>query len=83
DAADDAVSGLDLHVPAGTRLALVGESGAGKSTIAGLVAVLEDAAEQRERRGDLDARVEHSHDRAEQPGLERDEGDERPDAHVA
>src|SRR5690606_1856414 len=42
DSADDAVSGLDLHVPAGTRLALVGESGAGKSTIAGLVARLHD-----------------------------------------
>ncbi len=38
----DAVTDLDLHVPAGTRLALVGESGAGKTTIAGLVARLQD-----------------------------------------
>ncbi|PYF99194.1 ATP-binding cassette, subfamily B [Georgenia satyanarayanai] len=42
DADADAVTDLDLHVPAGTRLALVGESGAGKSTIAGLVARLQD-----------------------------------------
>ncbi|WP_324653460.1 ABC transporter ATP-binding protein [Georgenia sp. H159] len=42
DAADDAVSHLDLHVEPGTRLALVGESGAGKTTIAGLVARLQD-----------------------------------------
>ena len=38
----DAVTDVDLHVPAGTRLALVGESGAGKSTIAALVARLQD-----------------------------------------
>jgi len=42
DADDDAVRDLDLHVPAGTRLALVGESGAGKTTVAGLVARLHD-----------------------------------------
>lgn len=42
DAAADAVSHLDLHVEPGTRLALVGESGAGKTTIAGLVARLQD-----------------------------------------
>jgi len=33
-----ALRGIDLHVPPGSRLAVVGESGAGKSTIAALVA---------------------------------------------
>jgi len=38
----DAVAGLTLDVPAGTSLALVGETGSGKSTIAGLIARLQD-----------------------------------------
>jgi ATP-binding cassette, subfamily B, bacterial len=43
----DAASGpvlndIDLHVPAGTSLALVGETGSGKTTLAGLVARLHD-----------------------------------------
>ncbi|UFU07188.1 ABC transporter ATP-binding protein [Ruania halotolerans] len=38
----DAVIGLDLHVPAGSHVALVGESGAGKSTVAALLARLHD-----------------------------------------
>ncbi len=33
---------IDLHVPAGTTLALVGTTGSGKSTLAGLVARLHD-----------------------------------------
>ena len=33
---------IDLHVPAGTSLALVGETGSGKTTLAGLVARLHD-----------------------------------------
>ena len=37
-----AVSDLSLDVPAGTALALVGETGSGKSTIAGLIARLHD-----------------------------------------
>jgi len=37
-----AVAGVSLDVPAGTTLALVGETGSGKSTIAGLVARLHD-----------------------------------------
>ncbi|HLS74958.1 MAG TPA: ABC transporter ATP-binding protein [Actinomycetaceae bacterium] len=41
-AEEDAVAELDLHVAPGTRLALVGHSGAGKSTVAGLVARLQD-----------------------------------------
>src|SRR6185369_13019357 len=36
------VAGISLDVPAGTTLALVGETGSGKSTIAGLVARLHD-----------------------------------------
>jgi len=38
----DAVAGVTLEVPAGTSLALVGETGSGKSTIAGLIARLQD-----------------------------------------
>ena len=37
-----AVAGVTLDVPAGTSLALVGETGSGKSTIAGLIARLHD-----------------------------------------
>ncbi|HEU5141609.1 MAG TPA: ABC transporter ATP-binding protein [Solirubrobacterales bacterium] len=38
EAADWALRGVDLHVPAGQTLALVGATGAGKSTLAKLVA---------------------------------------------
>ncbi|MEU6080708.1 ABC transporter ATP-binding protein [Streptomyces sp. NPDC047108] len=34
----DALSGIDLHIPAGQRVAFVGETGAGKSTLVKLVA---------------------------------------------
>lgn len=37
-----AVAGVTLDVPAGTSLALVGETGSGKSTVAGLIARLQD-----------------------------------------
>ena len=37
-----AVSGVSLDVPAGSSLALVGQTGSGKSTIAGLIARLQD-----------------------------------------
>jgi ATP-binding cassette subfamily B protein len=40
--ATPAVNGVSLDVPAGTTLALVGETGSGKSTIAGLVSRLHD-----------------------------------------
>jgi ATP-binding cassette subfamily B protein len=42
DGAGPAVAGLSLDVPAGTSLALVGETGSGKSTVAGLIARLHD-----------------------------------------
>jgi ATP-binding cassette, subfamily B, bacterial len=37
-ATEDAIAGVDLHVPAGQTVALVGETGAGKSTLVKLVA---------------------------------------------
>jgi ATP-binding cassette, subfamily C, bacterial len=40
DDGPEVVHRVSLHVPAGTRLALVGSTGAGKSTLAGLVAGL-------------------------------------------
>ncbi|HLT83742.1 MAG TPA: ATP-binding cassette domain-containing protein, partial [Phototrophicaceae bacterium] len=69
DSADDAVSGLDLHVPAGTRLALVGESGAGKSTIAGLVARLHDPTSGRVLLDGVDLRDLGLADLARQVGV--------------
>ena len=40
----DAVTGIDLDIPAGTRLALVGETGSGKTTLASLISRLYDPA---------------------------------------
>jgi ATP-binding cassette, subfamily B, bacterial len=42
-----ALSGIDLDVPAGTTLALVGETGSGKTTLAALVARLYDPTQGR------------------------------------
>ncbi|WP_431678684.1 ABC transporter ATP-binding protein [Kitasatospora sp. KL5] len=39
----DVLSGIDLHIPAGQTVALVGETGAGKSTLVKLVARFYDA----------------------------------------
>ena len=39
-----AITGIDLDVPAGSTLALVGETGSGKTTLAGLIARLYDPA---------------------------------------
>jgi ATP-binding cassette subfamily B protein len=41
----DIVAGLDLHIPAGQTVALLGETGAGKSTIARLLARFYDPVE--------------------------------------
>ncbi|MFF0788003.1 ABC transporter ATP-binding protein [Streptomyces spiralis] len=38
DGAEEALSGIDLHIPAGQTVAFVGETGAGKSTLVKLVA---------------------------------------------
>jgi ABC-type multidrug transport system fused ATPase/permease subunit len=51
-----ALEGVSLHVPSGTRLALVGESGAGKSTVGALVARFYDPAEGSVRIDGRDAR---------------------------
>lgn len=43
DGQSDVLSGIDLHIPAGQTVALVGETGAGKSTLVKLVARFYDA----------------------------------------
>jgi ABC-type multidrug transport system fused ATPase/permease subunit len=50
------LTGLDLTIPAGQTVALVGETGAGKSTIARLLARFYDPTEGRILLGDVDLR---------------------------
>ncbi|MFF2081106.1 ABC transporter ATP-binding protein [Kitasatospora sp. NPDC058162] len=45
DGAPEVLSAVDLHIPAGQTVALVGETGAGKSTLVKLVARFYDATE--------------------------------------
>jgi ATP-binding cassette subfamily B protein len=51
-----ALAGVSLHVPSGSRLALVGESGAGKSTVGALVARFYDPTSGTVRLDGRDAR---------------------------
>lgn len=51
-----ALEGVTLHVPAGSRLALVGESGAGKSTVGALIARFYDPGRGSVRLDGQDAR---------------------------
>jgi ATP-binding cassette, subfamily B, bacterial len=51
-----ALSGIDLDVPAGTTLALVGETGSGKTTAAALIARLYDPASGSVRLDGIDIR---------------------------
>ena len=50
------LSAVDLHIPSGTRIALVGPTGAGKSTLAKLIARLYDPTEGTVRFGGVDLR---------------------------
>lgn len=52
----DAVSHVNLHIPAGKVTAFVGPSGSGKSTAAGLIARFYDATDGHIRIGDVDIR---------------------------
>jgi ATP-binding cassette subfamily B protein len=52
-----ALKGINLHVPSGSRLAIVGESGAGKSTVGALVARFYDPSSGSVRVDGRDARL--------------------------
>jgi len=51
------LQGVNLHVPSGSRLALVGESGAGKSTVGALIARFYDPSQGSVRVDGRDARL--------------------------
>ncbi len=62
DTETDAVRGIDLEVPAGSTLALVGETGSGKSTVAALAARLYDPTRGRITIDGIDLRDLALHD---------------------
>ena len=64
-----AVAGISLDVPAGTSLALVGETGSGKSTIAGLIGRLHDPSAGRVTIDGVDLRDMRLADLAEIVGV--------------
>lgn len=51
---DEVLHGIDLHIPAGQTVALVGETGAGKSTVARLIARFYDPTSGRVLLGGVD-----------------------------
>lgn len=63
------LTGIDLHVPAGTTLALVGETGSGKSTLASLVPRLHDVTDGSVSIDGVDVRDLPSSDVAELVGV--------------
>ena len=69
DADRPVLDGIDLHVPAGTTLALVGETGSGKSTLASLVPRLHDVTGGSVRIDGVDVRDLASADLAELVGV--------------
>ncbi len=54
---DEVLRGIDLHLPAGTSVAVVGETGSGKTTIAKLLCRLADPTEGAVRVGTVDLRT--------------------------
>jgi putative ABC transport system ATP-binding protein len=54
---DEVLRGIDLHLPAGTSVAVVGETGSGKTTIAKLLCRLADPTEGVVRVGGVDLRT--------------------------
>ncbi|MCK0113660.1 ABC transporter ATP-binding protein/permease [Ornithinimicrobium sp. F0845] len=69
DADRDAVSDLDLTVPAGTHVAIVGPTGSGKSTLAALVSRLYDPTSGRVTLDGIDLRELSSEQRASVVGV--------------
>lgn len=53
---DEVLRGIDLHIPAGASVAIVGETGSGKTTIARLLCRLADPTEGEVRVGGIDLR---------------------------
>lgn len=69
DAEIDALSGIDLDIPAGSHLAVVGPTGSGKSTLAALVCRLHDPTSGRITLDGVDLRDLTTQDRAAVVGV--------------